>query len=324
MKILFHENELNYRGTSIAMYDYADFNEKYLGNESVIVYNKTLPTNHPLGIEKFSKRFEVISYEDFAEVDPIITKNNIDLFYAIKNGDNDGIISKECKTVVHSVFKHYEPHGDVYAYVSEWLAEEMTQGKCPFVPHMVNFYENTEEDLRNELNIPKNAKVFGYYGGAQSFNIEFVQSVVKKMASQYKDLYFIFMGVDSFVTKKWWKSQLKNIIFLPPSSDLLFKIKFINTCNALLHARERGETFGITVAEFALKGKSVITFADSPEKAHAVHLQNQAYYYHDKNDLKNIILDSNLSLSAKELYQKFLPQPVMDQFKKIFIDGTFK
>jgi len=320
MKILFHENELNYRGTSIALYDYADFNERYLGNESVIVYNKTLPTNHPLGIEKFEKRFQVIDYSDFKEVDTIIKNNNIDLFYAIKNGFIDGVETKECKTVIHSVFKHLEPHGDVYAYVSEWLSEEMTGSKSPFVPHMVNFGAETNDDLRAELNIPKNAKVFGYYGGGQSFNIAFAQQTAEKIASKYKDVYFIFMGVDTFVKKKWWKSALTNIIFLPPSSDIMMKLKFINTCDALLHARERGETFGITVAEFAIKGKPVITFADSPEKAHNMHLKDKAYYYHNAKELQDIILDSDLKLSAKELYEKFLPHPVMDTFKKVFID----
>jgi len=320
MRILFHENELNYRGTSIALYDYADFNERYLGNESIIVYNKTLPTNHPLGIEKFEKRFQVFDYLDFKEVDTIIKNNNIDLFYAIKNGFYDDIETKECKTAVHSVFKYFEPHGDIYAYVSQWLSEEMTQGKSPFVPHMVNFENETHEDLRAELHIPKNAKVFGYYGGGQSFNIGFVQKIVEKIASGYKDIYFIFMGVDPFVKKRWWKSVPPNIKFLPPSSDVLIKLKFINTCNALLHARERGETFGITVAEFAIKGKPVITFADSPEKAHINHLENQAYYYKDAEEFKNILLDSDLSLSAKELYEKFLPNPVMDKFKKVFID----
>lgn len=320
MKILFHENELNYRGTSIALYDYADFNEKYLGNESVIIYNRTLSTNHPLGIEKFKKRFQVFDYTDFKEVDNIIRKNNVNLFYAIKNGDRDGIETQECKTVVHSVFKHFEPHGDVYAYVSEWLSEEMTAGKSPFVPHMVNFDQNTDENLRKELQIPKNAKVFGYFGGAQSFNIVFVQKTIESIASKYRDIYFIFMGVDSFMKKKWWKSLPSNVIFLPPSSDILIKLKFINTCDALLHARERGETFGITVAEFAIKGKPVITFENSPEKAHNTQLQKNAYYYNDSKELKKILLESDLTISAKELYEKFLPQPVMDTFKNVFID----
>ncbi|WP_294250962.1 hypothetical protein [uncultured Chryseobacterium sp.] len=320
MKILFHENELNYRGTSIALYDYADFNEKYLGNESVIIYDRNCATNHPLGIEKFEKRFQVIGYSDFSEVDRFITQNNIDLFYAIKNGDRDNIDTQECKSAIHSVFTHFEPHGDVYAYVSEWLSREMTGGTAPFVPHMVNFETETDLDLRPELNIPANAKVFGYYGGHASFNIAFAQQTIEKIASQYKDIYFLFMGVHPFLKKKWWKSLPANIIFLPPSSDVMMKLKFINTCNALLHARERGETFGITVAEFAIKGKPVITFSDPPERAHIDHLQNQAYYYSNSRELKDIILDSDLSRSAEELYKKFLPHPVMDIFKKVFID----
>lgn len=319
MKILFHENELNYRGTSIALYDYADFNEKYLGNESLIAYDKNCKTNHPAGIEKFRNRFNVFAYENFSEVEEIIKKNQVDLFYAIKNGDIDGIDTQECKSAMHAVFKHYEPHGDVYAYVSEWLTQEMTGGKSPFVPHMVNFYDNADADLRTELNIPNNAKVFGYYGGAQSFNIDFVRKEVEKIARKYKDIFFIFMGVDSFVAKKWWKSEVKNIIFLPPSSDLLYKLKFINTCDALLHARERGETFGITVAEFALKGKPIITFANSPEKNHIHELKENAYYYRDSKELNQILLDGNLALTATENYQKFLPEAVMEQFKKVFI-----
>lgn len=319
MKILFHENELNYRGTSIAMYDYADFNERILGNESIIIYNKNCKTNHPAGIEKFKKRFNVIAYENFNQVDNIIRKNQIDLFYAIKNGDKDGVDTQECKSVMHTVFKHYEPHGDVYAYVSEWLSLEMTGGKAPFVPHMVNFEAETKEDLRTELNISRNAKVFGYYGGAQSFNIPFVQKTVEQIAHKYKDIYFLFMGVDPFIKPKWWKSKLKNIIFLPPSADINRKLKFINTCSALLHARERGETFGITVAEFVLQNKPVITFADSPEKAHLMELGNDAYLYRNKNELKEILLDTDLSKTAIRSYEKFLPQQVMEQFKKVFI-----
>lgn len=320
MKILFHENELNYRGQSTALYDYADFNERYLGNESIIIYNKTMKTNHPLGIEKFKKRFNVIGYIDKKEIDQHIQKENIDLFYNIKNGNIDGIDTKECKSVVHTVFKHHEPHGDVYAYVSKWLSEHMTNGTAPYVPHMVNFQKNTDEDLRTELGIPKRKKVYGYYGGGQSFNISFVQKTIESIARKYKDIYFIFMGVDNFVKEKWWKSKVHNIIFLPPSSDIERKLKFINTCDALLHARARGETFGITVAEFAIQGKPVITFAGCPEKAHIMHLENKVYLYENQKDLKQILLEKDLNLNPSPLFTKFEPHPVMDQFKKIFID----
>ena len=320
MKILFHENELNYRGTSIAMYDYADFNEKLLGNESFIAYDKNCKTNHILGIEKFNKRFNVLAYEDFSEVEKFILKNGIDFFYAIKNGNNDGIVSQEAKTGVHAVFKHHEPHGDVYAYVSEWLSMEMTGGTAAYVPHMVNFENPTAEDLRNELGIPKSAKVFGYHGGAQSFNIRFVQKLVEKIATRYKDIYFIFMGVDPFIKNKWWKSSPKNIIFLPANADIIYKQKFINTCSALLHARERGETFGITVAEFALMGKPIITCSEVPEKAHITELKENAYYYSNEKELKNILLDADLNLTAYRNYEKFLPKPVMEKFQSVFLN----
>ena len=36
MKILFIENHLNVRGTTLALYDYAHFNETILGNKSII------------------------------------------------------------------------------------------------------------------------------------------------------------------------------------------------------------------------------------------------------------------------------------------------
>lgn len=319
MKILFHENELNYRGQSTALYDYAHFSEEFLGHQAVIIYNKTLPTNHPAGIEKFKKRFEVLEYSDPNEIDGFIRKGNFDLFYNIKNGNIDGIDTKECRSAVHTVFKYYEPHGDVYAYVSEWLSQVMTGGKAPFVPHMVNIPLSTYENLRSELNIPQNAKVFGYYGGAASFNIKFAQEVVEKTARKYRDIFFIFMGVSPFVKKSWWRSLPKNIIFLPPSSDMLQKVKFINTCDALLHARERGETFGITVAEFALMGKPVITFAGAPEKAHIMELGEEAYYYTDKRRLQEILLDADLTKNAAHRFKKFLPETVMKKFNEVFL-----
>ncbi len=44
----------------------------------------------------------------------------------MKSGQDDGLVAQSCRTVVHSVFKFCEPHGDVYAYVSEWLAQHMS------------------------------------------------------------------------------------------------------------------------------------------------------------------------------------------------------
>ena len=40
VKIAFWDNCLNERGTTLAIYDYAYYNKKILGNESIIMYNR--------------------------------------------------------------------------------------------------------------------------------------------------------------------------------------------------------------------------------------------------------------------------------------------
>jgi len=49
MKILFHANTLNFRGTTVAVTDYARYNQEVLGNESVIVYNESLGYEKDMG-----------------------------------------------------------------------------------------------------------------------------------------------------------------------------------------------------------------------------------------------------------------------------------
>lgn len=136
MKILFHTNQLSLRGTEIAVFDYADYNEKLLHNDSVIAVKRST-ANHPLVEEKFNKRFQVIYYDTLEELEEFVHTQHIDIFYTIKSGQNDGLLLKDVKNCVHAVFKHYEPHGDVYAYISKWLSNEMSAGKMPYVPHIV-------------------------------------------------------------------------------------------------------------------------------------------------------------------------------------------
>ena len=320
MKVIFHENQLSFRGTTNAVYNYALFNEELLNNESVIVYNKNNKHNFDPAIERFRKKFKVIGYDDAKELEKIVDDEQASLFYAIKAGRRDGIEVSNCKTVVHAVFKHYEPHGSVYAYVSKWLSEEMTGGKSPYVPHMIHVEKN-EFNLRKELGIPEDAIVFGRHGGEKTFDISFVKSVVKQLSRKRKDIYFLFMGTNSFVFRNIFRPY-KNIIFLPTNVDEIYKTKFINTCDAYLHARKQGESFGIAVGEFSVLNKPVITWANSRENSHIEILGDKALIYEDKNDLVKILdtftTDPNRNWDAYS--EEFSPQKVMEKFKSVFID----
>ena len=103
MKIAFHTNQMSVMGTEIAVFDYAYHNQTLLNNESFII-SKKRNDNLPSVIEKFKKHFPIFLYNDFSEVEKILDDNKIDVFYVIKSGEYDGIISKGRKTVIHVVF----------------------------------------------------------------------------------------------------------------------------------------------------------------------------------------------------------------------------
>lgn len=323
MKIIFHENQLCFRGTSNALFDYAFFCEKTLGHTSIILYPKNSPSNYPAAIERFKQHFKVHAYEDVTEIEGILEQENADLLYAINCGKKAEVVSEKVRTVIHAVFKHHEPYADVYAYVSEWLADEMTKGELPYVPHMIHL-PHTDENYREHLGIPQDAVVFGRYGGDNTFDLKFVHKVVQKVAAKNPNMYFLFMGTNDFVKKGWFQRKYPNIIFLPPSVDPLDKTRFINSCDAHLHARKQGESFGIAVGEFSIKNKPVLTWGGSKEKAHLKILGNKAIVYSCKNDLFKKL--SSFKPDPKGNYdaysEHFCPEKVMKKFDEVFIRGT--
>lgn len=322
MKILFHDNQLSYRGTSNAMFDYALYSREILGHEPVITYQKNNDNNFAPAIKRFCNNFEVIPYQNTQELKNIIKNEQIDLFYKITGGEKENL-AIDIKTAIHAVFKHYEPYGDVYAYVSKWLSLEMSQGQLPFVPHIIHLPDH-QADLRAELGIPKDAIVFGQYGGAESFDIKFVKKTIKYLSRKRKDLFFLFMGTNPFAKANLF-FKYKNIIFLPTNVDIMHKVAFINTCDAFIHARHRGETFGIAIGEFSSKNKPIITFRDSEEKNHLQVLKDKALLYSNGHELTNILMSFNPDIMKQKDWdcysQAYSPANVMTQFNQVFIEN---
>lgn len=313
MKIAFHCNHLGIAGTEVAVYDYAYHNQTILNNESIIVSKLNPDQDVSEIVEKFKNHFNVIQYSDFSEVEKILDENQAEIFYVLKSGKNDGIISKGRKSVVHCVFgESYQPHGNVYAYISEWLSKQMNFGIHPWVPHMINLPDESD-DLRNSLKIPKNAIVIGRYGSYQTFDIPFVHETIKDIIEKRRDLYFLFANTKPFYNHP-------RIIYLESLTDLSQKVKFINTCDAMLHARKRGETFGIAIGEFSIKNRPVITYGLSPEKCHLDILKDKALIYYNSMDLKRILSTFEPSEDNWDAYSEgYTAEKVMQKFKKVFL-----
>ena len=318
MKIGFHTNGLSLRGTEIALFDYAHYNEALLNNESVIFYQKKNPVT-PSVLEKFSSKFKLYPYDGNDQLNQLIESEKIDLTYFIKSGERDGVICQASPALIHAVFptKPEEFHGDKYAFVSGWLSKEYSNNKIPYVPHMIHLPDH-DGDLRNQLNIPKAATVIGCYGGSDSFNLEFAKEEVRRALKTRMDLYFLFMNIDRF-------DHHDRLIFLPGNSDMTYKVQFINTCDGMIHARGIGESFGLACGEFSIKGKPVITYALSPQRSHIEILGDKAILYKGKKDLSKIFLGFNRLVQSEKNWdaysELYSPRVVMNKFDEVFIQG---
>lgn len=319
MKIAFHSNQLGVRGTEVALFDYAFYNREILGNGSIIVSDRNSDLS---AYNKFKNEFEVFLYDDFREVISLVEQQKIDAVYYQKSGQIDGKLVPNAKNFVHNVFQFKQPHGDVYAYISKWLSDKMG-GDMPYVPYMVDILRfDHQMDYREHLGIPRDAIVFGYYGGPHSFSLEFAKNAVIDVATKNKNIYFIFMNSEVFC------SDLDNVIFLDSTTDIENKIGLINSCDACIHARNGGESFGLTIAEFSIKNKPVITTGICQgnilcDQAHLELLGSKAVLYNSYEELVEIltnfkdIVDISKDWNA---YRDYSPENVMKQFKNIFLD----
>ena len=104
MIIAFYIDEMNFRGVANSTYKYALKNIEILKNNSIIFYNKKNKSNKKEVIEKFKKKFKVYGIEKFSEIDEYKKNLKIKYLYTQKSGNKDGWISKEIKTLVHSVY----------------------------------------------------------------------------------------------------------------------------------------------------------------------------------------------------------------------------
>lgn len=315
IKIAFHLYHFTLRGTEIAVYDYAHYVEKFLGCTSIIVVpsDPQRPSN-PATERRFTQRFPVFRYRDQAELDDHLHREKVDLLYIIKGGKNDGLLSEEIPTTIHCVFEMPEPHGVVYAGVSSDVTARCAF-EAPVVPHMIDL-PRVEGDLRAELGIPPEAVVYGRYGGNDSFNqfVTFVLDVMEKVSRRCPQIYFLLINVPPFCSPR------SNIIHLPPINDLGRKVQFIQTCDAMLHARAIGESFGLSCGEFAQLNRPVITFWFARDKFHLTTLGEKAIIYHNKSDLWEILTSFRYDPQKDyRSYLEFTPEKVIAIFEKVFL-----
>ena len=308
MKVGFLVNQIDNRGTGNATYDYAHYNEELLGNESYIFTFLGYGKNEKIAVDRFLTRFKW-GINDVSHIPNL----KLDVLYHVKSGENDGYIAPSgTRYAVHAVFNGTHKHGDRYAAISAWLGE---RDGIPYVNHMVNLPSVTS-DLRGFFGIPPDATVFGRHGGFDTFDIPFAWSAISKALDLRPDLYFVFLNTKIGL-------EHPRVFYMDQTAFAEQKKMFINTCDAMIHARERGETFGIAVGEFDISGKPILTYQSSGERAHYM-LSSPMMLYKDEETLIGNLLEFQGPVPEiaewKSGYKECTPENIMKQFKEYFLD----
>jgi len=174
---------------------------------------------------------------------------------------------------------------------------------------------NEEGDLREILKIPANAFVFGRHGGYDTFDFDIAhRAIIRFLNKGESPLYFLFVNTRPFYFHP-------RIIYLNRITSIKEKIKFIKTCDAMIHARKEGETFGLAVAEFSLLNKPVVTSKSAVDNAHIEMLGNRAIIFDSEENLIEIFTNIKQITSQRNdwnAYKEYTPKKVMEKFKTVF------
>lgn len=338
MKVLFYSHTLNRRGGTRAVIDYARYNEEILGNESVIMYAPKYNlsgnvgvgvANEELVVREVAKRFKLLTCDSSKEADAHAA--NYDLYYTLNSGKRQPPVITTTKTAIHAVFQYDDPHGDVYAYISEWLSDACygdgnvynpithtleKRVKHPWVPHIVDLppiREGKRAELRKMLGISNDQFVYGRIGGYHTFDLSFTKEAIKRIVNKRNDIVFVFCSTENFY-------EHPNIHYLNPIIVQQLKTDYIDMCDAMIHAREMGESFGLAMMEFLFHNKPVLAWEDGVDKNHVRTLQPFDLLY-DEDDVEQRMID--LVDRPKQDYTvaaaPFTPEKVMSKFKEVFL-----
>ena len=182
----------------------------------------------------------------------------------------------------------------------------------PFVPHIVTLPEATG-DLRDELGIQTGQTVIGRIGGLMTFDLPFVKQAIVDVLDQREDYVFVFAG-----TQQWINHP--RVRYIPEFNDVQRKANFFNTCDATIHARSNGESFGLAVAEGLFMGKPVLTWEGGGDQNHTFMLKGSDTIYSQDN-IRDKLLNVRDYITAEDWRQRvaqFSPGQVMAKFKEVF------
>jgi hypothetical protein len=316
MRVSFEGGRINERGVAVAIFDYALQTRALLGVEPVILHDGRVAPD-PAHVARFAAAFPTFAYQSDDEMQRLIEREKIDVAYFLKTRRGDSRLARSCRTAVHEVFKFFNPHGDAYAYISQSLADTMTGGRYPAVPHIVD-PPSPRSNLRAAIGVPADAFVVGRHGAPDQFNIPFAPRAIEAALERRKNLWILLLNTARF-------SDHERVVHLPVTPDRQGVADFVAACDVGLNARLAGENFGLAIAEFLAQDKPVLVWAGGRDRNHLALVDDARFVYRTRADLARMLgelepHDWGGAWSAR--IAPFAPAAVTANFAETFLAST--
>jgi hypothetical protein len=326
------------------------------GVDSVIVFPKWAKGNNPGRIAEAKRRgLEIHQYTSRGDLERLAKRSNLTHNYVVSDGSLAGVSYSEddprryrlndLQHLTQAVFRRYEPHGDVYAYISEWLYDwsQSPQAKyfwgplrrfhgprlgdglqklsVDWVPHIVKPEDGDGPAFRRKYQIPIHAKVIGRIGGFDEFSDPAARRGLLSSIESNPGYYAVLVNTRRFANHP----RIIHCDYL----DRQEVWDFYAACDVLVNGRKMGESFGFSIVEPLSVGKPILAPAVirniRMDKHHVQLLKPFNLLYKNAEHFSRLI-DEELSspTEAGDLRAAAAPfsqSRVMKRFKDVYLNG---
>lgn len=288
MRVGFCEGALSFRGTTRAIVNYCSALQEH-NIQTAYIFHANRKNDISAGSLFLNQGTEIRPIEKKEEINDF----NLDFLYHVSAdyGESHKWLEKcKCTTFLHQIGfqKPESKFCDIFAYASHWQNYYFSGGNSNVLPYIIKEPSNSYDLIhgRETLGIPRDAIVLGRHGGQDTWNLSFVNTAIEDVIKQRKDIYFLFMNTPNFIDHP-------QVIFLKGTHVDKQVELFIRSCDAMLHARWEGETFGLACSEFLIRRKPIISWSGSRERNHIYLAENSSLMYNTYADLVSLLSTIN-------------------------------
>jgi hypothetical protein len=345
LALAFRENSLCERGTTLSLYDYADAWERLAcGVSFVSAQDDSCPqgaSTLPRFEARFPGRVALTHDAEWGGLAGVVAAAGLAGVYQQMAGASWAThVWPPCaaRMMVHAVFDAKDPHGDAYAAISPTLARKPGTGAVQYIvaqpPPGVD-----PAGLRPALGIPPKGQapaddtvVWCRHGGYGSMSLQFARDALCELLRRQRDVptrpWFVLLNTEPLACGAD-VAAYGRVRYRPATTSREEVFTFLATCDACLHARLDGESFGLAVAECTRAGLPVLTSGVRVNDGdhHLNALGELALTYLDGEGLIRAITGATPAVrdgwraaadAYRALYADSRPEAAMVQFIRVF------